>query len=70
MIPMGDIDLQHEICLDNNSVVSRYYRRESARVRRIYSAKISGRSSGMTVAMYQGNSAKKVSSFMSLKYMF
>ncbi|KAJ6478907.1 hypothetical protein C8R45DRAFT_1006215 [Mycena sanguinolenta] len=57
MVPLGDIDLQHEICLDQESaIVSRRSRRGS--VRRMYSARIEGRKSRMTVAVYLGNSAE------------
>jgi NAD(P)H-flavin reductase len=59
MIPLGDIDLQHEIRLDQESVI---VGRRSGRgsVRRMYSAKIDGRKSRMTVAVYRGNSAEDV----------
>jgi hypothetical protein len=57
---MGDIDLQHEICLEHNSTVLGRYRHERACVRRVYSAKINGRKSGVTVAMYQGDGAEEV----------
>ncbi|KAJ7619802.1 hypothetical protein DFH06DRAFT_72825 [Mycena polygramma] len=51
MIPLGDIDLQREICLDNKtSVVSR--RRPGFPGRRVYSAKFKGQN--VTVAIYQG----------------
>jgi hypothetical protein len=59
MIALGDIDLQHEIRLnDIFGVVDRLC--ERSWVRRVYSAKIDGRKSGMTVAMYQGKKAKEV----------
>ncbi|KAJ7211859.1 hypothetical protein C8J57DRAFT_1483764 [Mycena rebaudengoi] len=45
MIPLGDIDLQHEIRLNNRT----------GRVRRVYAARVKGRQSNMTVAMYQGH---------------
>jgi hypothetical protein len=57
MIPMGDIDLQHEIHL-HKLEVSR--RRERASVRRVYSARIDGRNAPTTVAMYQGPGAEEV----------
>ncbi|KAJ7822139.1 hypothetical protein B0H13DRAFT_2376848 [Mycena leptocephala] len=60
MIPLGDIDLQHEIRLHNlegSALVGR--RRERASVRRVYSARIDGRNDPMTVAMYQGLSAEE-----------
>lgn len=57
LIPLGDIDLQHEIRMDA-AIVER--RQERRCVRRVYSAKLEGRSSGMTVALYQGNNAEEV----------
>jgi hypothetical protein len=57
MIPLGDIDLQHEIQVDRG-VVGR--RRGRGCVRRVYSAKVEGRKSDFTVAMYQGNGAEEV----------
>ncbi|KAJ7670167.1 hypothetical protein DFH06DRAFT_162084 [Mycena polygramma] len=52
MIPLGDIDLQQEICLAKDTgVVSRRERSD----RRVYSAKI--RDKDFTVAMYQGDGA-------------
>jgi hypothetical protein len=60
MIPLGDIDLQHELRLNKGSaVVGR--RHEQASVRRIYSARIDGRNAPTTVAMYQGPGAEEVS---------
>ncbi|KAJ7226516.1 hypothetical protein C8J57DRAFT_1252555 [Mycena rebaudengoi] len=57
MIPLGDIDLQYEIRLDKNTgVVDRS--RERLRVRRVYSARVEGRESTMTVATYQGHGAE------------
>ncbi|KAF7359899.1 hypothetical protein MVEN_00715600 [Mycena venus] len=58
IIPLGDIDLQHEICLHRGSaVVGR--RHERASVRRVYSARVDGRNTPMTVAMYQGCGAEE-----------
>ncbi|KAJ7928201.1 hypothetical protein B0H13DRAFT_2311740 [Mycena leptocephala] len=58
MIPLGDIDLQYEIRVNNDTgVVDRLPERQG--VRRIYSARIYGRKSRVTVAMYQGESAKE-----------
>ncbi|KAF7337103.1 hypothetical protein MVEN_02147900 [Mycena venus] len=58
MIPVGDIDLQHEIRLDSfTGAVER--RREHTRSRRLHSAKIEGRKSPVTVAIYQGDGAKE-----------
>lgn len=58
-IPMGDIDLQHELCLDKYSRVADY-RRERRSIRRVYSAKIDRGTSSVTVATYQGESAEEV----------
>ncbi|KAJ6544148.1 hypothetical protein B0H19DRAFT_1267451 [Mycena capillaripes] len=55
MIPLGDIDLQHEICLDNATCVADW--RRLPRVRRVYSARVEGQST--TVAMYQGHGAEE-----------
>jgi hypothetical protein len=59
MIPLGDIDLQQEIRLDyGTGIVNRH--RERPRVRRVYTAKIAGQNSPMTVAIYQGSGAEEV----------
>ncbi|KAJ7041112.1 hypothetical protein C8F04DRAFT_169961 [Mycena alexandri] len=59
MIPLGDIDLQKEIHLNEISgTVSR--QRAAGTVRRLYSAKIEGKNSNMTVALYQGENAEDV----------
>ncbi|KAF7337105.1 hypothetical protein MVEN_02148100 [Mycena venus] len=58
MIPLGDIDLQHEIRVDYYTGFVEW-RREQTRVRRLYSARIEGRKAPATVAIYQGNSAKE-----------
>ncbi|KAJ7846606.1 hypothetical protein B0H14DRAFT_2771694 [Mycena olivaceomarginata] len=50
-IPLGEIDLQREICLDTGRVVRNP-------VRRIYSARVRGCQSNMTVAIYQGVNAE------------
>ncbi|KAJ7759370.1 hypothetical protein DFH07DRAFT_1060222, partial [Mycena maculata] len=56
-IPLGDIYLRNEIRLDAESgVVDRHNVRGS--VRRVYLAKINGKSADMTVALYQGDSAE------------
>ncbi|KAF8181360.1 hypothetical protein K438DRAFT_2169346 [Mycena galopus ATCC 62051] len=52
MIPLGDIDLRQEI----RNIVYRQHAR--SRVRRVYSAKVHGQKSGVTVAMYQGTGAE------------
>ncbi|KAJ7227978.1 hypothetical protein B0H12DRAFT_1148214 [Mycena haematopus] len=58
MIPMGDIDLRHEIRVDKRTGAVNYDRHQ-ARVRRMYSARVQGRKSALTVAMYQGNGAEE-----------
>ncbi|KAF7340614.1 hypothetical protein MSAN_02133100 [Mycena sanguinolenta] len=60
MIPLADIDLRHEIRLDNSMGAAYSRPRERARVRRLYSAKIEGRKSTLTVAMYQGDNAEQI----------
>ncbi|KAJ6576916.1 hypothetical protein DFH09DRAFT_1450478 [Mycena vulgaris] len=58
MIPMGDLDLRHEIRLDSGSGVVHYqHGRKSAR--RVYSARIHGSKSKMTVVIYQGENAEE-----------
>ncbi|KAF8203366.1 hypothetical protein K438DRAFT_2015123, partial [Mycena galopus ATCC 62051] len=56
MIPLADIDLQHEIRADPYRRVV-YWQPERTHVRRIYIAKVEGRKS--TVAMYRGNDAEE-----------
>ncbi|KAJ7205154.1 hypothetical protein B0H12DRAFT_458562 [Mycena haematopus] len=60
-----DIDLERE-----TSLVSR---RDQRTIRRVYSAKIDGRKSGVTVAMYQGDSAEEewrrdIDMYMSMRH--
>ncbi|KAF8184664.1 hypothetical protein K438DRAFT_1112840 [Mycena galopus ATCC 62051] len=57
-IPLGDIDLLHEIRMDEYAGFVNY-RSEQARVRRVYSAKVEGRKSSVAVAMYQGAGAEE-----------
>lgn len=58
MIPLGDIDLQKEIRLeDESNIVARQPAPGFAR--RVYSAKIEGRASDMTVAVYEGADAEE-----------
>ncbi|KAJ7063826.1 hypothetical protein C8F01DRAFT_1129451 [Mycena amicta] len=57
-IPLGDIDLQRELRVDDQSV-SVYRRREHGCVHRVYSAQVEGRKAGMTVAIFQGNNAEE-----------
>jgi hypothetical protein len=66
MIPMGDIDLLEEIRLNNETGVVGCHHPKRTRVRRVYSAKIDGRKSGVTVAIYQGKGAEEVSSLMGI----
>jgi hypothetical protein len=59
MIPLGEIDLKNEIYQDTGSTVVR--RRSGRRsMRRVYSARIHGCQSNMTVAVYQGGTAEEV----------
>jgi hypothetical protein len=61
MIPLGDIDLQHEIRLNELEGLAVVGRRcERGSVRRVYSARIDGRNAPTTVAMYQGPGAEEV----------
>jgi hypothetical protein len=62
MIPMGDIDLLEEIRLNNETGVVGRHHPERTRVRRMYSAGVDGRKSGMTVAIYQGDGAEEANS--------
>jgi hypothetical protein len=65
MIPLADIDLRHEIPVKEYTDFVNHQRR--ARVQRIYSAKVEGRESIVTVAMYQGNGAEEVCSVLFLE---
>ncbi|KAJ7775402.1 hypothetical protein B0H16DRAFT_1507218 [Mycena metata] len=58
MLPMGDIDLQRELMVNTQSGVVES-RRERNCVRRVYSARVIGRNSNLTVAIYQGNGAEE-----------
>jgi hypothetical protein len=60
MIPIGDIDLLEEIHLKKETGIVGRHHPERTRVRRVYSAKIDGQKSGMTVAVYQGKGAEEV----------
>ncbi|KAJ6543016.1 hypothetical protein B0H19DRAFT_1268193 [Mycena capillaripes] len=57
MIPLGDLDLRHEIQLKAGSAVVR--RRHAACVRRVYTARIAGLPSPMTAAVFQGEGAEE-----------
>ncbi|KAJ7509108.1 hypothetical protein B0H11DRAFT_1963851 [Mycena galericulata] len=56
-IPLGDVDLRHEIRMDASGVVHREGARTSTK--KMYSARIEGRQSDMTVAVYQGENAEE-----------
>jgi hypothetical protein len=55
MIPLGDLDLQND-----TGIISRHREGGRSRVRRVYSARVEGRNSSVTVAMYQGHGAEEV----------
>ncbi|KAJ7706580.1 hypothetical protein B0H16DRAFT_1901600 [Mycena metata] len=71
-IPMGDIDLQQELMVNEESGnIDR--RRERHCVRRVYSAKIDSRNTDLTVAIYEGDGAKEawqqhIKMYMSLRH--
>ncbi|KAF7376996.1 hypothetical protein MSAN_00117500 [Mycena sanguinolenta] len=74
MIPMGDIDLRHQIRVDQCTGIA-YPQRPRACVRRMHSAKaiIAGRKSRVTVAVYQGNDAEEewrqdIAKYMSMRH--
>ncbi|KAF7350111.1 hypothetical protein MVEN_01313200 [Mycena venus] len=58
VIPLGDIDLQHEICVNYGTGVVDL-QRERAYVRRMYSARVEGRKLRVTVAVYQAGGAEQ-----------
>ncbi|KAF7377108.1 hypothetical protein MSAN_00129800 [Mycena sanguinolenta] len=64
MIPMGDIDLRRQIRVDEFTGVVNRHPRERACVRRMHAgkARIDGRRTRVTVAIYQGNDAEEVRS--------
>ncbi|KAF7326770.1 hypothetical protein MVEN_02596000 [Mycena venus] len=56
---LGDIDLQHEICVDyDTGIVDLQPKR--ACVRRVYSARVEGKKSRVTVATYHGGGAEQI----------
>jgi hypothetical protein len=55
---VGNIDLLCEIRLDNTGIAD--YQRQRPRVRRVYTAKIEGLKSDVTVTVYQGMGAQDV----------
>ncbi|KAF8193568.1 hypothetical protein K438DRAFT_1828872, partial [Mycena galopus ATCC 62051] len=57
MIPLADINLRHEIRVDGDTGLVTH--RPSGRARRLYSAKVAGQESSVTVAVYQGKGAEK-----------
>ncbi|KAJ6555876.1 hypothetical protein B0H19DRAFT_1262014 [Mycena capillaripes] len=59
MVPLGDIDLKHEIRFNDSTGIV-YRRREWSGVRRLYSARVGGKNT--TVAMYQGSGAEEITS--------
>ncbi|KAJ7714537.1 hypothetical protein B0H16DRAFT_1702008 [Mycena metata] len=72
MIPIGDIDLQKELVINKKwSTIG--HGREHDCVRRVYSAKMEGRNSNVTVAMYQGDGAdddwrRDIEMYMSVRF--
>ncbi|KAJ6555815.1 hypothetical protein B0H19DRAFT_1070975 [Mycena capillaripes] len=56
MVPLGDIDLQHEIRFNDSTGVDRKYERQG--VRRVYSARLGGQNT--TVGIYQRPGAEEV----------
>ncbi|KAJ7186213.1 hypothetical protein GGX14DRAFT_485662 [Mycena pura] len=58
VIPLGDLDLRQEIRLDGTSGIV-HRRNGRASVRRMYSARIRGINSKMTVAIYQGENSEE-----------
>ncbi|KAJ7712144.1 hypothetical protein B0H16DRAFT_1744491 [Mycena metata] len=73
-VPMGDIDLQQEAVVNEKSgVIDRRLGHKRRGVRRVYSAKIDGRNTDLTVAMYEGDGAKEdwrrdVEMYMTLRH--
>ncbi|KAJ7078358.1 hypothetical protein C8R44DRAFT_863128 [Mycena epipterygia] len=55
-IPLGDVDLRNEIRLEDG-VVTR--QRGLCAARRVYTARIEGKPSDMTVSVYQGENAEE-----------
>ncbi|KAF7377019.1 hypothetical protein MSAN_00119900 [Mycena sanguinolenta] len=60
IIPLGDMDLRHQIRVDERTGVA-YSQRQRGCVRQVHFAKvrIDGRKSRVTVAMYQGDGAEE-----------
>ncbi|KAJ7094140.1 hypothetical protein C8R44DRAFT_749654 [Mycena epipterygia] len=56
-IPLGDLDLRHEIRLEESGEVT--WQHGACPARRIYTARIEGKQSDMTVAVYQGKNAEE-----------
>ncbi|KAF7340613.1 hypothetical protein MSAN_02133000 [Mycena sanguinolenta] len=75
MIPLGDIDLRHQLRMDEYTGVVESQPCEQAYVRRVHSAKaiVASRKSSVTVAIYQGNDAEErwrqdISKYMSMRH--
>ncbi|KAF7330678.1 hypothetical protein MSAN_02453200 [Mycena sanguinolenta] len=75
VIPMGDIDLRHQIRMDERMGSVAYSQWQRGCVRRVHSAKarIDGRQTRVTVAMYQGNDAEEewrldIAKYMSMRH--
>ncbi|KAF7377104.1 hypothetical protein MSAN_00129400 [Mycena sanguinolenta] len=74
-IPMGDIDLRHQIRVDEVTGVVNAWLHKRPCVRRMHSAKarIDGRNTRVTVAMYQGDGAeeawrREITKYMSMRH--
>ncbi|KAF7377091.1 hypothetical protein MSAN_00127700 [Mycena sanguinolenta] len=75
MIPLGDIDLRHEIGVGRCTSVVNYQPHKRACVRRFHSAtaRIDGRRTRVTAAIYQGNGAeeewrREIAIYMSMRH--
>ncbi|KAJ7340559.1 hypothetical protein DFH08DRAFT_1012601 [Mycena albidolilacea] len=71
MIPLGDIDLRHEIRVDNLTGIVDYHRGPVC-FRRMHSARVEGRKAKVTVAMYHGTGAEEewrqeIAKYMSIR---
>ncbi|KAJ7168923.1 hypothetical protein C8R46DRAFT_1218304 [Mycena filopes] len=76
MIPLGDIDLQHQLFVESGSgIIGLGLSQERRCARRVYSAKVGGRQSNVNVAMYEGNRAEEewredIERYMNLRRVF
>ncbi|KAJ7687129.1 hypothetical protein B0H17DRAFT_699641 [Mycena rosella] len=59
VIPLGDLDLRHEIRLNYDTGIVNHHQRRGP-VRRMHSARIHGSESTMTVAIYEGDKTEGV----------